>query len=92
MLRGTNRSVIEINETGNKYFEKALIFVKPEFYEKPHAYLQSQAVELLRSYQPLPGSAPYTAPKRRKKHRPLAYLLPTVLAAAALWLLLRLVF
>ncbi len=31
MLRGINRSIIEINETESKYFEKILIFVKPEF-------------------------------------------------------------
>ena len=31
MLRGTNKSIIEISETENKYFERALLFVKPEF-------------------------------------------------------------
>ena len=40
MLRGTNRSIIEINETGNKYFEKVLIFVKPEFYADPADHLK----------------------------------------------------
>jgi hypothetical protein len=29
MVRGVNRQIIEINDTGNKYFEKALLFVAP---------------------------------------------------------------
>ncbi len=33
MLRGVNRQVIEINETGNKYFEKAVLYVNSEFPE-----------------------------------------------------------
>lgn len=31
MLKGVNRQVIEINETDNKYIEKAIVFVKPEY-------------------------------------------------------------
>ena len=28
MLRGVNKRIIEVNETGSDYFEKALFFVK----------------------------------------------------------------
>lgn len=31
MLKGINSQVLEINDTGTEYFEKALLFVKPEF-------------------------------------------------------------
>ena len=31
MVKGVNRQVLEIHETGCEYFEKALFFVKPEF-------------------------------------------------------------
>lgn len=31
MIKGVNRQVLEIHDTGNKYFEKALLFVKPEY-------------------------------------------------------------
>ncbi len=31
MLRGVNRQIIEINSTDNSYFEKAILFVRPEF-------------------------------------------------------------
>lgn len=31
MLKGVNRMVLEINQPENKYFEKIILFVKPEF-------------------------------------------------------------
>ena len=43
MLRGTNRSIIEISETENKYFERILIFVKPEFGNLPPERLTKEA-------------------------------------------------
>lgn len=31
MIKGVNKQVVEINETGNEYFEKAIFFVRPEY-------------------------------------------------------------
>ena len=31
MIKGINRQIIEINQTGSLYYEKALLIVKPEF-------------------------------------------------------------
>ncbi len=31
MLKGVNKQVLEITETHNSYFEKAIFFVKPEY-------------------------------------------------------------
>ncbi len=31
MLKGVNKQVLEINETQNSFFEKAIFFVKPEY-------------------------------------------------------------
>ena len=31
MLKGINKQVLEIHDTGSEYFEKALLFVNPEF-------------------------------------------------------------
>ncbi|MDR1628804.1 MAG: hypothetical protein LBS36_01105 [Oscillospiraceae bacterium] len=31
MIKGVNRQVLELNDTGNEYFEKAIFFVKPEY-------------------------------------------------------------
>ena len=47
MLRGINRSIIEINETENRYFEKVLIFVRPEFGSFPESYLQKEAAKMV---------------------------------------------
>ncbi len=53
MLRGVNKQIIEINETGNSYFEKAILFVSSEhpetdenkLYEYAENYLKSLNVE-----------------------------------------------
>ncbi|MBE6749152.1 MAG: hypothetical protein E7557_07985 [Ruminococcaceae bacterium] len=42
MLKGINKQVLEIIETNNGYFEKALFFVKPEF----SGYSESKLREL----------------------------------------------
>ncbi len=31
MIKGVNKQVLEINETNNGFFEKAIFFVKPEY-------------------------------------------------------------
>jgi len=31
VLKGINKQVLEIHDTGSEYFEKALLFVNPEF-------------------------------------------------------------
>ena len=31
MIKGINRQVVEVNETGSEYFEKIMFFVKPEY-------------------------------------------------------------
>ena len=31
MIKGVNKQVLEINETHNSFFEKAIFFVKPEY-------------------------------------------------------------
>jgi len=31
MLRGVNKQIIEVNNTGNRYFEKAVLFINPQF-------------------------------------------------------------
>lgn len=31
MIKGINRQVVEVNDTGNECFEKILFFIKPEY-------------------------------------------------------------
>lgn len=66
MLRGINRSIIEINETENKYFEKILIFVKPEFGALPDDRLRKEATKLVGSISAEPMGLRRTASARRR--------------------------
>ena len=44
MVKGVNRQVLEIHETGSEYFEKALFFVRPEFSTENEGKLKSKAL------------------------------------------------
>jgi len=43
MLKGVNRMVLEVNQPDNKYFEKMIFFVKPEFSGLSDTKLREQA-------------------------------------------------
>ena len=45
MVKGVNKQIIEINDTGNKYFEKVLLFVAPGKKDLPGEILQKRAKE-----------------------------------------------
>ncbi len=43
MLKGVNKRVIEINNPDGEYFERAILFVKPEKFETPPEKLSQLA-------------------------------------------------
>ena len=43
MVKGTSRTVIEINDTGNKMIERIVLFVKPEYGNFNVAKLKKEA-------------------------------------------------
>lgn len=49
MVKGVNKSVIEITDTGNRYFSKVILFVSPEYVNKNSRRLSSEAGELIKS-------------------------------------------
>lgn len=51
MVKGVNKSVIEISDTGNKFFNKVILFVSPEYAEKSNKQLASEAGALIRQLQ-----------------------------------------
>lgn len=71
MLRGTNKSIIEISETENKYFERALLFVKPEFVNLSPERLNREAMRMIGtiSFSPMGLSRPSSARKRAAAKR-----------------------
>lgn len=52
MLRGVNKSVIEVLETENKYFERAILFVRTEFLDKDDGTLSDKAGEYIKNLNP----------------------------------------
>ena len=48
MLRGVNKQIIEINETENKVFERAVLYVRPEYAELAESKLHSRANEFIK--------------------------------------------
>ena len=43
MVRGTNKVIIEVNDTQNKYFEKAILFVRENISQKNDANINAEA-------------------------------------------------
>ena len=48
MIRGINRSIIEIGDTENEYYERAILVVRPEYASAERAVLEDEARKLLR--------------------------------------------
>ena len=73
MVKGTNRTVIEINDTGNKMFEKVILFVSAEYGNISTKRLRKESELLLDSYSEKPIMQPKTIRKLYKKKRVVAY-------------------
>ena len=51
MLKGVNRQIIEVSDTGNAYYERAILFVRPQYRDAQQALLEKQAKKLLCTMQ-----------------------------------------
>lgn len=47
MVKGVNKTVIEVQNTGSKYFEKIVLYVKPEYGNLSHKQLEKASSEIL---------------------------------------------
>ena len=47
MIRGVNKQIIEVNETENEYFEKAILFVRASKSDISTGRLHQQATKIL---------------------------------------------
>ncbi len=68
MIKGVNKQVLEINETQNSFFEKAIFFVKPEYSGMSEGRLREKAKQEFNNI----GYPPST---RMRHNRILSYLL-----------------
>lgn len=48
MIKGINRQVIEINETGSIYYERAWLIVKPAYAQMHSSILEKEARSILK--------------------------------------------
>lgn len=49
MLKGVNRQVVEVADTGSDYFERAIFFVNPKYYGLTDGKLRERAQTLMTS-------------------------------------------
>ncbi len=92
MLRGVNRSIIEISETDNKYFERVLIFVRPEFGALPMSHLNLEAKKFMGSISFTPmGLSKNSARRRAVLRRRKRFILATVFVLALVGIVLKII-
>lgn len=48
MIKGVNKQVIEINDTGNQYYNHAILFLRPEYADVQREVLEKEAKKFLK--------------------------------------------
>lgn len=48
MIRGTNKYVIDVCDTGNQYYERAILFLKPQYADAERDALEKEAKKLIK--------------------------------------------
>lgn len=83
MLRGVNKQIIEINDTDNRFFEKAILYVRPDCLSLEETKLHGYAGEYLKniSAEKIPSAAKKKYSNKRLKKRALLLLGAAVIAA-----------
>ena len=63
MIKGVNRQIIEVMDTGNPYFERAMLVVRTGYTDTEAGRLREEAQKLLRR------AGGYTGLKRQRRQR-----------------------
>ena len=61
MIKGVNRQVVEVSDTGSEYFERILFIVKPEYATVSEGKVRERVEQIAQA----PGAPPPTKAKRR---------------------------
>lgn len=77
MVKGVNRQVLEIHETGCEYFEKALFFVRPEYSAENENKLKGYALKNIQKSAAVPKS-------RKQKVKSRLYFVAEMVASAGI--------
>ncbi len=84
MIRGVNRQIIEVKNTGSIYFERALLVVNPVFSDLTKQVLEKEARQVLQDI----GQPDVSAGTVKKLRRRVSLLLAGISGAAAVLLIL----
>ncbi len=49
MIKGINNSVIEVSDIGNKYYNRAILFLRPEYANTQKNLLEKEARKILKN-------------------------------------------
>ena len=52
MLKGVNKTIIEVNSADSIYFEKAVFYLRPEVRSLPAEFIRSEAEKYISSAEP----------------------------------------
>lgn len=88
MIKGINRQVVEVKETGNECFEKILFFVKPEYAGMSEGKIRERAGMVTKTAT-LPPPTKITGSRISEYLKVAGLLLAGFAAGIALGLLLR---
>lgn len=67
LLKGVSKCVVEIQETGSEYFDRAIFFVKPDFFDTDEKKLYAHAQSLADNA----GSPPKNVRQQKKRIHPM---------------------
>ena len=79
MIKGINHSIIEVNDTGNEYYERAILIIKPEYASVQHDILEKEARKILSEMD-----APSSLKKTKSKGKTTALFISAALLGAAI--------
>ena len=68
MVKGVSKTIIEVNNTGSKFFEKVVFYVTPEYGNSSRGQLNQAAAKFISAYD-LCNSPEISLRKRHKRRR-----------------------
>ncbi len=88
MVKGVSKSVIEISETGNRYFSKVILYVAPEFSSAGEQKLNKEASRLIEEFDLAGRLVPLRKSMRKRKLLSFLILGSSLVFAAGIMILL----
>ena len=67
LVKGVSKSVIEISETGNRYFSKVILYISPEFSSASEQKLKKEASRLIEEFELTGRFVPLRKSIRKRK-------------------------